>query len=241
MLVWLIHCWYFTIYSSFAFQWPKSYTPLFHVLKRFHPQLLHRFGYIIEAYQKMLLVPPSHKFRKVKNETVESFMTTKDVVQRVQAAGWPCDHADSEMADGRADGHFGEILQAVAGGPLIKWAHRNWWLILLWETPFFGNTWNFSQNGHKRWNEDFDIRFLPLRKPNSGSPARSPPDHPGNQAAFAWVGEARCGRSGMFGGMSEFITCHIEQWTHVSPNRPQGGIWSKECLWFSKFARFFFA
>lgn len=68
----------------------------------------------------MLLVPPSHKFRKVKNETVESFMTTKDVVQRVQAAGWPCDHADSEMADGRADGHFGEILQAVAGGPLIN-------------------------------------------------------------------------------------------------------------------------
>ena len=24
------------------------------------------------------------------------------------------------MADGRADGHFGEILQAVAGGPLIN-------------------------------------------------------------------------------------------------------------------------
>ena len=104
---------------------------------------------------------------------------------------------------------------------------------------FFGNTWNFSQNGHKRWNEDFDIRFY-----NSGSQTQEaqqghPIDHPGNQAAFAWVGEARCGRSGMFGGMSEFITCHIEQWTHVSPNRPQGGIWSKECLWFSKFARFF--
>lgn len=39
---------------------------------------------------------------------------------------------------------------------------------------FFGNTWNFSQNGHKRWNEDFDMQILPLRKPNSGSPARSP-------------------------------------------------------------------
>ena len=122
----------------------------------------------------MLLVPPSHKFRKVKNETVESFMTTKDVVQRVQAAGWPCDHADSEMADGRADGHFGEILQAGKRAP-HKWAHRNWWLILLWETPFLETLEIFSEkNGSKRWNEDFDMQILQLRKPNSGSPARSP-------------------------------------------------------------------
>lgn len=124
----------------------------------------------------MLLVPPSHKFRKVKNETVESFMTTKDVVQRVQAAGWPCDHADSEMADGRADGHFGEILQAGKRAPR-KWAHRNWWLILLRETPFL-ETLEISlkmvtKGGMKILISDFTTQKAKLRKPSKVTP-RSP-------------------------------------------------------------------